>query len=89
MGNRFKENQGPMTGEEQRAIFEKARRDRYVDMIRVLEPAGFKVYPKQKAIEKESMQMISILQARGYTITKGNEEYLGRIDEKKEQEKED
>ena len=69
---KFSENQGPMTPEEVKAIYQKSRRKRFGDMILVLENNGFKVLALQKAMGKENMQMIAILKARGFTVIAPN-----------------
>ena len=69
---KFSENQGPLTPEEIKAIYQKSRRKRFGDMILVLENNGFKVLALQKAMDKENMQMIAILKARGFTVIAPN-----------------
>ena len=80
---RSSENQGPISLEEAEAIYQSSRRKRFGDMILILENNGFKVSAVPKAIEQESMQMIAILQARGYDITKR------KVSDAKEQEEKD
>ena len=67
------ENQGPISPEEIKAIYQKSRRKHFGDMILVLENNGFKVLALQKAMDKENMQMIAILKTRGFEIIAPND----------------
>lgn len=83
------ENQERHTPEEYEKLHIIARKKRYQDMIMVLEHNGFKVSAMQKAMDQENVQMIAILQARGFTVIAPNENELEGVANAPEEQKKD